>query len=250
MGVLISSRRGTFPAVEINGLKARGAFVPDEGDLTVDCRAGSNLSRPRISEKETLGEAKDQESEEIVTIVEFVKAVVLLASSQDCTPSFGKGGLSTCVISIPRDNLIDSWYQSRSFMHVVGVKNARREDRSPPATSAMRGHVAPGDRLMPSQVTPSNQRDARTGHPRQPGHAFAGHPVAASLERARLAVSVPVHSLPTLLASNPIGFTDKIDDKGSSEEPVLTGYEQRKQPNRMIVVLAIRVTQTAQKLFG
>ncbi|KAF2592620.1 hypothetical protein F2Q70_00042366 [Brassica cretica] len=65
MGVLISSRRGTFPAVEINGLKARGAFVPDEGDLTVDCRAGSNLSRPRISEKETLGEAKDQESEEV-----------------------------------------------------------------------------------------------------------------------------------------------------------------------------------------
>lgn len=49
MGVLISSRRGTFPTVEINGLKARGAFVPDEGDLTVDCRAGSNLSRKTLS---------------------------------------------------------------------------------------------------------------------------------------------------------------------------------------------------------
>ncbi|KAF3520471.1 hypothetical protein DY000_02058631 [Brassica cretica] len=89
-----------------------------------------------------------------------------------------------------------------------------------------------------------------TGRPRRPAHAFPGRPAATSLARARLAVSLPVNSLPILLASNPIGFTDKFDDKGSSGEPVLTGYEQRERPDRMIVVLAVRVTQTAQKVSG
>ncbi|XP_048623893.1 collagen alpha-1(III) chain-like [Brassica napus] len=113
---------------------------------------------------------------------------------------------------------------------------------SPPATGSCR--VTPGDRLVPGQprrparagsppatgscrVTPGDQRDAMTGRPRRPAHAFPGRPAATSLARARLAVSLPVNSLPTLLASNPIGFTDKFDDKGSSGEPVLTGYEQR-----------------------
>ncbi|WZZ63658.1 hypothetical protein YC2023_075028 [Brassica napus] len=210
MGVLISSRRGTFPTVEINGLKARGAFVPDEGDLTVDCRAGSNLSRPRISEKETLARLRIRRARRFsntrrpkLRILMLDSAVVLLASSQDCTPTFGKGGLSTCVISIPRDNLIDSWYQSLSFMPVVGVapgdrvmpsrvapgdqrdertgrlrRPARREDMSPPATgsclpgsppatSATRGQVTPGDRLMHSQVTPWRPAWSEPGSPYQ-----------------------------------------------------------------------------------
>ncbi|WZZ79080.1 hypothetical protein YC2023_099652 [Brassica napus] len=61
-------------------------------------------SVPRNSERENLGEAKDQEDEEAV---------------MDFREGLHAGGTFSMFVLVPGDNLVDSWYQSRSLGLVV-----------------------------------------------------------------------------------------------------------------------------------